>query len=84
MRDFRIRTENKERVIKKLMEEGYEAQESKCAPKTTWRNGCPDPRCCDQHPEAIIHEHYARMPDTWCGITTNASSNTVHRILYEG
>ena len=83
MRDFRIRTENKDRIIEKLLKRGFKAEVSKCRPKTTWNNGCPDPECCPQHPEAIIEGGLARMPDTWVAITTNAPSNTVHRLLYE-
>lgn len=83
MRDFRIKIENKDRIINKLLKRGYRAETSKCPPKTTWNNGCPDPLCCTQHPEAIIEGRFARMPDTWIAIRTNASSNTVHRMLYE-
>jgi hypothetical protein len=83
MRDFRIRKRNEARLINKLLKRGYRAEVSKCPPKTTWGNGCPDPQCCPQHPEAIIHEHYARMPNTWTAIKTNAPSNLIHRLLYE-
>ena len=83
MRDFRIRTENATELIQVLQEMGYGAQISKCRPKTTWGNGCSDPNCCAQHPEAIIENGIARMPDTWCAITTNAGSNLVHKILQE-
>lgn len=87
MRDYRIRKENADRLLLALQDIGYDADYSKCGPKTTWGNGCSDPECCSQHPEAIIYEvqgkKFAKMPDTWCAITTNASSNTVHKILQE-
>lgn len=87
MRDYRIRTENADRLIQELINSGFEANYSKCRPKTTWNNGCSNPNCCPQHPDAIIEEicnrKFARMPDTWCAITTTAPSNTVHRILQE-
>jgi hypothetical protein len=84
-RDYRIRTENKEKLIKALKEQGFEAYPSKCKPKTNWGTGCSDPSCCEQHPEAIIYEingkKFAKMPESWTAITTNASSNIVHSAL---
>lgn len=85
MRDFRIRTNRSKKLIEVLKELGFEAEVSKCRPRTNWSNGCSDPECCAQHPEAEIYElegrKFARMPDTWIAITTNASSNSVHNAL---
>jgi hypothetical protein len=87
MRDFRIRTENADRLLLALQDLGYEAFYSKCRPKTTWGNGCSNPNCCQQHPEAIIKEcpetgaKIAYMPETWTAISTTAGSNTVHAVL---
>lgn len=84
-RDFRVRTKNADGLIKLLREAGYEAKYSKCRPRTNWDNGCSDPECCSQHPDAIIYElngrKFAKMPDTWTAITSNASSNQVHHLL---
>ena len=87
MRDYRVRKENAEKLIQELTQAGYKAEYSKCEPKTSWGEGCSDPDCCLQHPEAIIYTikgmKFARMPDTWCAVKTNASSNTVHKLLQE-
>lgn len=72
---IRVKTKNASKLCEALRQAGYEAEFlGPGTHYTHWDNGCEDPGCCFQHPEAT-----KRDPDWGC-IKTNASGTKSHKI----